>query len=108
MAKKKNSVKKEKIIEVLQQIPEKDLRSFLEKTICEPVVKTQFLKVFDAYFINKKSADVYIEQIIGVFYDSKEEYGCIPFNKQSELSGKMYDIMPGFTGKVIQSFILTD
>ena len=33
MAKKKNSIKKEKIIEVLQQIPEKDLRSFLEKII---------------------------------------------------------------------------
>ena len=103
MAKKKNSIKKEKIIEVLQQIPEKDLRSFLEKIICGPVVKE-----FDAYFINEKSADVYIEQIIGVFYDSKEEYGCISFNKQSELSGKMYDVMPDFTGKVIQSSILTD
>ena len=41
-------------------------------------------------------------------YDSKEEYGCISFNKQSELSGKMYDVMPDFTGKVIQSSILTD
>ncbi len=89
MAKKKNSIKKEKIIEVLQQIPEKDLRSFLEKIICRPVVKARFLKEFDAYFINKKSADVYIEQIIGVFHDSKEEYGCISFNKQSELSGKI-------------------
>ena len=69
MAKKKNSIKKEKIIEVLQQIPEKDLRSFLEKIICGPVVKARFLKEFDAYFINEKSADVYIEQIIGVFYD---------------------------------------
>ena len=39
---------------------------------------------------------------------SKEEYGCISFNKQSELSGKMYDVMPDFTGKVIQSSILTD
>jgi hypothetical protein len=68
MAKKKNSIKKEKIIEVLQQIPEKDLRSFLEKIICGPVVKARFLKEFDAYFINEKSADVYIEQIIGVFY----------------------------------------
>ena len=57
MAKKKNSIKKEKIIEVLQQIPEKDLRSFLEKIICGPVVKARFLKEFDAYFINKKSAD---------------------------------------------------
>lgn len=47
-------------------------------------------------------------QIIGVFHDSKEEYGCISFNKQSELSGKMYDVMPDFTGKVIQSSILTD
>ena len=45
-------------------------------------------------------------------YDSKEEYGCISFNKQSELLkemyGKMYDVMPDFTGKVIQSSILTD
>ena len=41
MAKKKNSIKKEKIIEVLQQIPEKDLRSFLEKIICRPVVKAR-------------------------------------------------------------------
>lgn len=41
-------------------------------------------------------------------YDSKEEYGCISFNKQSELYGKMYDVMPDFTGKVIQSSILTD
>ena len=60
MAKKKNSIKKEKIIEVLQQIPEKDLRYFLEKIICGPVVKARFLKEFDAYFINEKSADVYI------------------------------------------------
>lgn len=59
-------------------------------------------------FHKQKSADVYIEQIIGVFHDSKEEYGCISFNKQSELSGKMYDVMPDFTGKVIQSSILTD
>lgn len=108
MAKKKNSIKKEKIIEVLQQIPEKGFASFLEKIIVRPVVKARFLKEFDAYFINKKSADVYIEQIIGVFHDSKEEYGCISFNKQSELSGKMYDVMPDFTGKVIQSSILTD
>ena len=42
MAKKKNSIKKEKIIEVLQQIPEKDLRSFFEKIICSPVVKARF------------------------------------------------------------------
>lgn len=41
-------------------------------------------------------------------YDSKEEYGCISFNKQSELYGKKYDVMPDFTGKVIQSSILTD
>ena len=42
------------------------------------------LKEFDAYFINKKSADVYIEQIIGVFHDSKEEYGC-------KTLGKLYE-----------------
>lgn len=105
---KKNSIKKEKIIEVLLQIPEKDLRSFLEKIICGPVVKARLLKVFDAYFIGKKSADVYIRQVIGVFYTFKEEYGCISSNKQSELSGKMYDVMPDFTGKAIQSLILTD
>lgn len=81
--KKKNSIKKEKIIEVLQQIPEKDLRSFLEKIICRPVVKARFLKEFDAYFINKKSADVYIEQIIGVFHDSKEEDAFLSTNSQN-------------------------
>lgn len=101
MVKKKNSIKKEKIIEVLQQIFEKDLCFFLEKIICRLVVKVWFLKEFDVYFINKKFVDVYIEQIIGVFYDFKEEYGCIFFNKQLELFGKMYDVMLDFIGKVI-------
>ena len=41
---KKNKIKKEQFIEVLQQIPEEDLRSFIKKILSEPVVKTQFEK----------------------------------------------------------------
>lgn len=37
---KKNKIKKEQFIEVLQQIPEEDLRSFIKKILSEPVVKT--------------------------------------------------------------------
>lgn len=90
---KKNNIKKEELIEVLQRIPEADLRSFLKKVINEPAVKVKFLKTFEPYFLNKESAKVYIEQIIEAFCDAQEDYNYIPFKKQSGLSSQMYDIL---------------
>ena len=90
---KKNKIKKEQFIEVLQQIPEEDLRSFIKKILSEPVVKTQFLKAFESYFINKDSVKVYLNQIAEAFYDAKDEYDYIPFDKQSILFDQMYDVL---------------
>ena len=89
---KKNKIKKEQFIEVLQQIPEEDLRSFIKEILSEPVVKTQFLKAFESYFINKDSVKVYLNQIAEAFYDAKDEYDYIPFDKQSILFDQMYDV----------------
>lgn len=90
---KKNKIKKEQFIEVLQQIPEEDLRSFIKEILSEPVVKTQFLKAFESYFINKDSVKVYLNQIAEAFYDAKDEYDYIPFDKQSILFDQMYDVL---------------
>lgn len=79
---KKNTVK-----DVLKQIPEKELRKFLEKELGIQEVLDDFMSEFKKYFLKGDTGEAYVSQIDGAFIDAQEDFGYIDFHNQSKLLG---------------------
>lgn len=78
--KKKGSVK-----EVLNQIPDKELRKFVSKELGIQEVLDDFMQEFKSYFLQGDRGEAYINQINSAFLNADEEYGYIPFREQAKL-----------------------
>ena len=82
MAKKnqKNTVK-----DVLKQIPEKNLRKFVEKELGIQEVLDDFMSEFKKYFLKSDTGEAYISQLTSAFIEAEGDYGYIDFHNQSKL-----------------------
>ncbi len=90
MTKKK---KKLSVKDVLKQIPEKELRSFVSKQLGIQEVLDNFMTEFKKYFMQGDSADAYISQLINAFlYADDEESGWINLRSQSHLSSVVSEV----------------
>lgn len=90
----KKNTDKATLKQVLGQIPEDELRKFIEKQLNKQEFKAAFLKAFGDYFVKKESADVYVDQVIDAYVDAiDEDYGYMSFRNQSELYGKIYYVL---------------
>lgn len=77
---KKNAVK-----DVLKQIPEKELRKFVEKELGIQKVLDDFMSEFKKYFMKVDTGEAYVSQIDRAFIDAQEDFGYIDFHNQSKL-----------------------
>lgn len=77
---KNNTVK-----EVLRQVPEKELRKFVEKELGIQEVLDDFMSEFKKYFQKGDTGDAYISQLTSAFIDAEGDYGYIDFHNQSKL-----------------------
>lgn len=78
--KKANSTK-----DILKQIPEKELRKFLEKELGIQEVLDDFMSEFKTYFLKGDSGEAYVEQIYSAFIEAGTNYGHIPLAEQYHL-----------------------
>lgn len=86
--KKKVSVK-----DVLQQIPEKELRAFVNRQLGNQDVLDYFMADFKKYFMQGDSAEAYVSQLINAFVDAKDsDEGWINFSRQSHLAFTVSEI----------------
>ena len=77
---KNNTVK-----EVLRQVPEKELRKFVEKELGIQEVLDDFMSEFKKYFLKGDTGEAYISQLTSAFIDAEGDYGYIDFHNQSKL-----------------------
>ena len=85
---------KKEIKKVIQQIPVKELREFVMQQIGEnPQNQIAFLRYFDDYFTEKKSGDLYVEQVEDAFWNAAIEDDRVSFSAQSRLSSEIYDVV---------------
>ena len=77
---KNNTVK-----EVLRQVPEKELRKFVEKELGIQEVLDDFMSEFKRYFLKGDTGEAYISQLTSAFIDAEGDYGYIDFHNQSKL-----------------------
>ena len=77
---KKNTVK-----DVLKQVPEKELRKFVEKELGIQEVLDDFMSEFKKYFLKGDTGKAYISQLTSAFIDAEGDYGYIDFHNHSKL-----------------------
>ena len=88
---KKN--KKLSVKDVLKQIPEKELRSFVSKLLGIQEVLDNFMTEFKKYFMQGDSTDAYICQLVNAFLEADDdESGWLNFRSQSHLSSIVSEV----------------